>query len=152
EDGVVVRLRPRLPVRPTPRLLLAPLRLLHLARRYDPARSRADPLLAEARSRVRALEARDPWALSWEGLLATVREALAIPALVWKFRVRYLPRSMLALAGLRLTLGVLGHADRFGALVFTGVETRTLEANRALEALAARVRSEPALTDAFARH
>jgi pyruvate,water dikinase len=85
EDGVVVRLRPRLPVRPTPRLLLAPVRLLRLARRHDPARSSADPLLSEARSRVRALEARDPRGLSWEGLLATVREALAIPALVWKF-------------------------------------------------------------------
>ena len=152
EDGVVVRLRPRLPVRPTPRLLLAPPRLLRLARRHDPARSSADSLLADARSRVRALEARDPRALSWEGLLATVREALAIPALVWKFRVRYLPRPMLALAQLRLTLGVPGLADRFGALAFTGVETRTLEANRALEALAARVRSEPALADAFARH
>jgi pyruvate,water dikinase len=152
EDGVVVRLRPKLPIRPTPRLLLAPARLLRLARRYDPARWRADPLLAEAQSRVRALEARDLPALSWEGLLATVREALAIPALVWKFRVRYLPRPMLALARLRLTLGILGRADRIGALAFTGVETRTLEANRALEALAARIRSEPALADAFARH
>lgn len=152
EDGVVVRLSGKLPFRPTLGLLLAPLRLLRLARRYDPAHWRADPLLAEAQARVRGLEARDLRALSWEGLLATVREALAIPALIWEFRIRYLLRPMLAVGRLRLALALLGRADRFGTLVFTGVETRTLETNRALEALAARIRSDPALADAFARH
>ncbi|MDP8929648.1 MAG: PEP-utilizing enzyme [Actinomycetota bacterium] len=152
EDGVVVRLRGRLPVRLTPGILLAPLRLLRLARRYDPARWRADQLLPEARARVRALEARHLRALSWDGLLATVREALAIPAFIWEFRVRYLVRPMLAVGRLRLALALLGRGDRFGTLLFTGVETKTLEANRALEALAARIRSDPTLADTFARH
>ena len=43
EDGVVVRFTDRFPFRPTPRLLLAPLRRLN--RRYDPAHWGSDPLL-----------------------------------------------------------------------------------------------------------
>jgi len=152
EDGVVVRLRGRLPVRPTPGILLAPLRLLRLARRYDPARWSADPLLAEAQARVRGLEARHLQELTWDGLLATVRQALDIPPQVREVRVRYMPRSILAVGRLRLALGLLGRADLFGTLLFTGVETRTLAVNRALEALAARIRSDPALADAFASH
>lgn len=152
EDGVVVRLSGELPLRPTPAFLLAPLRFLLLAGRYDPARWRDDPLLAEVQARVRELEARDPSALSWEGLLATFHEALAIPSLIWEFRVRYLLRPLLAVGCLRLILSLLDHADRFGTLLFTGVETKTVEMNRELEALAGRIRSDPALADLFARH
>lgn len=75
EDGVVVRSRAGLPFRPTPDVLLAPVRLLRLALRHDPVRWRSDPLVAEAKARARVLEARDLQELSWEGLLATVREA-----------------------------------------------------------------------------
>ena len=77
---------------------------------------------------------------------------MAIPALIWEFRTRYLLRPMLAIARLRLALTLLRRTDLFGTLLFTGVETKTLEANRALEALAARVRSDPALAEAFAGH
>jgi pyruvate,water dikinase len=152
EDGVVVRfIGGELP-RPTPGILLAPVRLLRLAWRYDVAHWHADPLLAEAQSRARTLEARDLRALSWEGLLATVREALTIPFLIGELRRRYLPRAALAVGGLRLTLGLLGHVDRFGTLLFSGVETKVLEANRALEEMAARIRSDPALARVFANH
>ena len=43
EDGVLVRLTGRLPIRPTPASLLAPLRIVRQARRYDPVHWRADP-------------------------------------------------------------------------------------------------------------
>ena len=152
EDGVVVRFRGGGLPRPTPGILLAPVRLLRLARRYDVTHWHADPLLAEAQSRARALEARDLRALSWEGLLATVREALTIPFLIGELRRRYLPRAALAVGGLRLALALLGHADRFGTLLFSGVETKVLEANRALEEMAARVRFDPALAKTFANH
>jgi pyruvate,water dikinase len=138
-------------VRPTPLILLAPLRLLRLARRYDLARWQADPLLAEAQARARALEARDPRALSWTDLLAVVHEALAIPFLLGELRVRYMAGAILAVAGFRLVLSLLGRADCFWTLL-SGVETKTLEVNRALEVLATRIRSEPSLADAFARH
>lgn len=152
EDGVVVRLSGCLPFRPTAGILPAPLRVLRRARRYNPADWQRDPLLAEAQERVRRLEALDLRALSWGDLLATVREALAIPALIWEFRLRYLLRPMLAVARLRLLLGLLGRSDLFGALLFTGLESRTMEANRALETLANRIRSDPSLADAFARY
>jgi pyruvate,water dikinase len=152
EDGVVVRFRGGELPRPTPGILLAPMRLLWLAWRYDIAHWHADPLLAEAQSRAHALEARDLRALSWESLLATVRETLTIPFLIGELRRRYLPRAALAVGGLRLALALLGHADRFSTLLFSGVETKVLEANRALEEMAARVRFDPALAKAFANH
>src|SRR5215211_2704523 len=152
EDGVVVRFRGGELPRPTPGILLAPVRLLWLAWRYDIAHWHADPLLAEAQSRARALEARDLRALSSESLLATVRETLTIPFLIGELRRRYLPRAALAVGGLRLALALLGRADRFSTLLFSGVETKVLEANRTLEEMAARVRFDPALAKAFANH
>jgi hypothetical protein len=128
------------------------MRLVRLARRHDLAHWRDDPRVAEVQSCARALEARDLQALSWEDLLATVREALAIPFLVGQIRGRYFPRAALVVGGLRLTLGLLGRADRFGTLLFLGVETKVVETNRTLEELAARIRSDPALANAFAKH
>ncbi len=101
---------------------------------------------------MRALEARNLQQLSWEELLAMVHEVLAIPVLVWEFRERYLVRPILAATRLRLLLTLLRRADLFGTLLFTGVETRTLAANRALEELAARIRSDPVLAETFVRH
>lgn len=153
EDGVVIRFSGRPPVRrPTPAVLLAPVRLLRLIRRYNPAHWHADPLLAEGQARARALEARDLQALSWEDLLTTVREAQALPLpVVGELRSRYMPRAALAAGLLWAALGLLGRRNRFGVLL-SGVENKTLEANRALEALAARIRSDPTLADAFARY
>ncbi|MCZ7568226.1 MAG: PEP-utilizing enzyme [Ardenticatenaceae bacterium] len=152
QDGVVVRFSGRVAFRPTPAILLAPARLLWLARRYDPVHWRADPLLTEARARARALEARDLQELSCEGLLATVREALALTLpLAGEPRRRYYPRALLAAGLLRVVLALPGRGDRFGTFL-SGVESTTLEANRALEALATRIRSDPTLADAVARH
>lgn len=152
EDGVVVRFSGRLAFHLTPAILLAPVRLLWLARRYDPVHQRADPLLADARSRARSLEARDLQNLSWEGLLAIIREALELPLpLVGEMRRRYFPRALLAAGLLQVMLRFLGHGNDFGTLL-SGVDSMTLEANRALEDLASRVRSNAVLADIFARH
>ncbi len=150
EDGVLVRLAGRFPLRPTWRVLLAPLRLRQLSRRCDPTRWRDDLLLREALRRARALEARDLGALPWEGPLDAVREALAVPPLVGEIRRRYLLPRLPAMAGLRLLLGLPRAGDRFGTLLSTGRESLTLEINRELEALAARIHGDPALAEVFA--
>jgi pyruvate,water dikinase len=151
EDGVIVRFSGRLPVRLTPRLLLAPLRLRRQARRYDLIHWRDDPLLAEALARARALEARDSRTSSWTDLLASVREGQTIAFLLGEVRVRYMPGAILGFAGLRLMLGVVGRADCIDVLL-SGVETKTLEVNRALEILAARIRADVFLADVFGRY
>lgn len=151
EDGVVVRLREQLPIRPTRRVLLAPLRLLRLSRRYDPRHWQADPLLAEAEARVRALEARDLQVIAWSDLLALLREAPTAPAVAGEIRRRYFPRAALAVALLRLLLELLRRGDRTGVLL-SGEATKTLAANQALEALAASIRSDPYLAAVFAGH
>jgi pyruvate,water dikinase len=148
-DGVVERLADFPGIRPTPQLLLAPARIVALARRYDPAKWREDPILAASLTRVHELESRDLGALSWSQLLDTSRAAMAMPLAMMEIRRRYFPRGALALAALWLTLRVLGLTDRFAALL-SGVDNRTLEANRALEALAAEIRTDPALAALFA--
>ncbi len=148
-DGVVERLADFPGIRPTPELLLAPARILALARRYDPANWREDPILAAALTRVHELESLDLRALSWSQLLDTAREAMAMPLAIMEIRRRYFPRGALALAALWLALRILGLADRFAPLL-SGVDNRTLEANRALEALAAEIRTDPALAALFA--
>ncbi len=151
EDGVLVQCTGHFPLRPTWRVVLAPLRLRRLARRYDPARWREDPLLAEAQARTQALATRDLASLSWEEVLDVVREALAIPTLIGELRVRYLVPRLPALVGLRVLLSLLGAGGKFGTLVFTGIDSVTMEMNRALERLAASVRDDPVLAEAFAR-
>ena len=148
-DGVVERLADFPGIRPTPELLLAPARIVALARRYDPANWREDPILAAALTKVRELESRDLRALSWGELLDTAREAMAMPLAIMEIRRRYFPRGALALAALWITLRILGLRDRFAPLL-SGVDNRTLEANRALEELAAEIRSDPDLAALFA--
>ena len=149
QDGVVERLAEMPNIRPTPELLLAPARIIALARRYDPATWREDPILGAMLTRVHELEALDLRVRSWSQLLDTVREAMAMPLAIMEIRRRYFPRGALALAALWLTLKVLGREDRFASLL-SGVDNRTLEANRALEALAAEIRSDPTLESLFA--
>lgn len=149
-DAVVVQLSGKLP-RPTWRTLLAPVQLVALILRYNPVHWQADPLLAAAQARAHDLESRDLRALAWEPLLAMVHEAQEIPSLAGEVRRRYFPRAVFAVARLRLLLRLLGHTSRMSVLL-AGVENKTLAANRALEALAQRVRSDPSLAATFATH
>jgi len=130
----------------------SPARLLGLSLRYNPRHWQADPLRAHALERARALEASDLRRLDWQGLLGMVDEALALALpLAGTIRRLYYPRVLLAVGALRLLLGLLGQGKRFG-LLLSGAGSSTLAANRALETLADRVRSEPALAADFARY
>lgn len=150
EDGVVVGFNLTLP-RPTWRALLAPARLFSLASRYNPADWQSDPLLAEALTRTRSLEAPDPRDRSWHQLLATVRAAMEIPRLAGELRRRYFPRAAFAALRLRLLLSLLGHADQLGTLL-SGAANKTAEANRVLEYLAGLVRADAELARIVAAH
>ena len=151
DDGVVERYADFPGFRFSPRLLLAPARIVKLARMHDPATWRGDPSLVAYVARIRELEAKDVRTLSWNELLASAREAMTMPALLMDLRRRYLPRGALALGALRLLLSPLGMADRFGELL-TGVDNSTLQANRALESLASEIRTSADLQQIFANH
>ena len=147
-DGVVERLAEFPGIRPTPELLLAPARIVALARRFDPAKWREDPILAEMLTRINELESREPQALTWSELLDTARQVMAMPLAIMEIRRRYFPRGALALAALWIIVRVLHLGDRFAPLL-SGVDNRTLAANRALEALAAEIRRDPELAALF---
>ena len=150
EDGVAREFGGISAPRPSPSLLMVPLRMIPLAWRYDPAHWRDDPILQEALQKTRELESRPFETLDWGSLLATAHDAMAIPFDIVELRRRYFPRTLFAMGGLRLMLAVLDEGDRFGVLL-SGVDNRTLEANRRLEAIAAAIRRDPRLVSAFAR-
>jgi rifampicin phosphotransferase len=152
EDGIVVRLR-QLPFRrPTPAILLAPFRLIAVSRRYNPDHWRDDSDLKRGLDQVRALEQRNLPLLSWEELLATAHEALdLVKPLAGEPRLRYFPRGILAIARLRLMLALVRGGKHFGSLL-SGIETKTAETNRALEALAAWISSDSVLSEIISTH
>src|SRR3712207_2684760 len=147
-DGVVDRFVPPLPL-PTRATLTAPVRLASRIRRFAPAAWERDPRFHRFQREVRDLRAIDPSELAWTDLTAVARRALAATDLVTDLRVDYLPRVGYDLLRLHLLQGVLGLRALSGQLTL-GTRTRTEDANRALEVLAAQVRRDPALRDAFA--
>jgi phosphohistidine swiveling domain-containing protein len=153
EDGVAVRFAGLPSIHATPAVLLAPLRLVRTALRYGPANWQDDPVRTKALSRVRALEARDHTGLTVKGLLASVRAGLSLLLpLTGVPRQRYLPRVALAALLVRLITILTGRKDRFGTLLFSGVENKTTEANSALEDLAGQISSNSTLAGIFAGH
>jgi phosphohistidine swiveling domain-containing protein len=147
-DGVVDRFVPPLP-RPTRAMLTAPARLARRIRRFAPAAWESDPRFAHFHREVRELSTTALSELEWPGLTATVRRALAATDLVSDLRVDYLPRAGYDLLRLHVLQAVLGLRALSGQLTL-GTRTRTEDANRGLEALAAQVRDDPVLRAAFA--
>jgi phosphohistidine swiveling domain-containing protein len=148
DDGVVLRMRLWGP-KPTIRLLALPWVLLWRSRDVDIARWQDDPLLAEGVRRLRELEARDLGSLEWGSVLGTVEEAVDATVNLAALRERYLPAALRDLALFFLLLTVTGRRRHARALL-SGMRNQTLELNRALADLAARVRATPALARAFA--
>jgi rifampicin phosphotransferase len=149
EYGVVDRLVPVAP-RPTLGVLRAPWRIATLAHRYDPGRWTEDPRFAEFLGEVRDLAARDLMTMPWPQLKAMPREALALIKPIGDLRIDYLPRTGLALLRLFIVLRLLRRSALLGDLI-VGARTRTTDANRALEALAARARGDSSLRGAITR-
>jgi rifampicin phosphotransferase len=146
-DGVVERFIPPRP-RPTRRTPIALARIPGRIRRYDPARWTEDSRYRQFEQAFGELITLDPRELSWAELFGVVRRTLAATDLVTDLRVDYLPRSGYALLQLRAVLTALRQPQLFGTLT-AGARTRTEDANRALAELAAQVRTDPALRDAF---
>ena len=145
EYGVVDRFVPVAP-RPTPRVLLAPWRIATLAHRYHPARWTDDPRFAAFLNHVRSLAAQDLKTMPWPWLKTIPRQALDLIKPIGDLRIDYLPGTMLSLLRLFIVLRLLGRSALLADLLVT--QTRTSDANHALEALAARVRDDPDLYDA----
>ena len=148
EYGVVDRFVPVSP-HPTLGVLLAPWRLASFARRYDPAQWTEDPRFSEFLACVRNLAAEDLTMMPWTWLKTMPRQALNLIDPIGELRMDYLPRTGLTLLRLFIVLRLLGRSALFSDLLVT--RTRTTDANRALEALAARAREDPKLLDAVGK-
>ncbi|HJY43570.1 MAG TPA: PEP/pyruvate-binding domain-containing protein, partial [Propionibacteriaceae bacterium] len=145
EYGVVDRFVPVAP-RPTAGVLLAPWRIATLARRHDPRYWRDDRRFVDFLDRVHTLAAQDLLTMPWPQLKTMPRQALDLIKPIGDLRIDYLPRTGLAIARLFLALRLLRRSALFADLIVS--PTRTTDANRSLEALAARARKDPRLLDA----
>ncbi|MGW0823674.1 PEP/pyruvate-binding domain-containing protein [Streptomyces sp. NPDC002845] len=150
-DGVAVRLAGMRPPAPTPRALLLPALLLRNAVRYDPRTWEDDPDLALGIGRVRAVERLDVAALEWDELHTALREAQAVLPPVLRLRLRYFPRTVAAIGHVFLLLCLLGRRPQMSALFSSG-DIQTARVNRAVAALADRVRGDPSLRAVFAAY
>jgi rifampicin phosphotransferase len=148
EYGVVDRLVPVSP-RPTPSVVVAPWRVASFARRYDPARWTEDPRFYDFLARVRNLAAQDLTTMPWSWLKTMPRQALDLINPIGELRIDYLPRTGLTLLRMLIVLRLLGRSAMLSDLLVT--RTRTTDANRALEALAARAREDQQLLDAVGK-
>jgi pyruvate,water dikinase len=146
-DGVVERFVPPdpRPSRATPAALAG---LPRRIRRYDAARWTQDLRFQRFEHAIHELAGLDPRKPSWAELLQIVRRTLVATDLITDLRVDYLPRTGYDLLRLSVALAILGLSELFGLLT-AGARTLTADANHALEALAAQVRADPELRDAF---
>jgi phosphohistidine swiveling domain-containing protein len=147
EDGVVVRLVPPVP-RPTLGTLGAPVSVARRARRFNPARWTQDSRFAAFLENVRRLAEQDPRSLSWRGVVGLAEDAYATMRGITELRISYLPGAFVPQLKLRLMLVLLAKRH-LGSALIAGAETRTSQANRALEELADQVRSQGGLARAF---
>lgn len=148
EDGVVLRLVPPVP-HPTLRTLASPISVARRARRFNPDLWTQDSRFTVFLDNVRRLEEQDPRFLTWRGVVGLAEEAFATMRGITDLRISYLPGAFVPQLKLRVMLLLLGK-KHLGSVLIAGAETRTSQANRALEDLALQVRADPGLMLAFA--
>ena len=148
EDGVVVQLVPPVP-RPTVRTLAAPVTLARRARQFPLSGWKQDPRFSSFLEQVERLNGRDPQPLRWSEVVLMAQECFGAMRGITDLRISYLPGIFLPVLKLRMLLLLLGRTRLASALI-AGAETRTSQANSALDELAAMVRADSGLTRAFA--
>ncbi|MEV8148693.1 PEP/pyruvate-binding domain-containing protein [Arthrobacter sp. NPDC080073] len=147
EDGVVVQLIPPVP-RLTLRTLAAPVSLLRRSRHYNPREWTQDPRFAQFLGEIERLNGMDLGPLRWPAVIELVEECFGTMRAIGDLRVSYLPGVLVPVLKMRLMLLFLGKMRLAPALI-AGAETRTSQANRALERLASLVADDPGLSRAF---
>ncbi|MBM7790029.1 PEP/pyruvate-binding domain-containing protein [Tenggerimyces flavus] len=146
-DGIVERFVPPA-LRPTPRTLTAPFRVVSRAARHDHTRWTEDPRFREFERGLEEVARQQPASLSWPALVGSPRRIMALARPIVELRKSYLPRVLLAGVGLWLVLRALGRRALFADLII-GAPTLTAEANAELDMLARRVRADASLARAF---
>lgn len=149
KNGVITKFNGKLPIRPSLGILIAPLKLIYLSIKYNPAKWKEDPLIDKMLQKTSSMEKEDLESKEWDELLRMAHEALeetVVP--VGVLRYRYLPPAGIAMGALLLQLKILGKGKYFSELV-EGMDTKTIETNRALETLSRVIRNNEKLNNLF---
>lgn len=147
EDGVVVQFIPPVP-HPTFRTLGAPASLLRRASRFKPSAWTRDPRFPLFLDSIERLNVKDLGPLRWRAVVEFAGECFAAMQRITDLRVSYLPGILVPVLKMRVMLLLLGKIKLAPALI-AGAETRTSQANRALERLASIAADDPGLSRAL---
>ncbi|MCZ9882757.1 PEP/pyruvate-binding domain-containing protein [Arthrobacter sp. B2a2-09] len=147
EEGVVVQLIPPVP-RPTIRTLAAPVSLLRRAGRFKAGAWTQDPRFSLFLDNIERLNGKDLGPLRWRAVIAFAEECFAAMQGITDLRVSYLPGILVPVLKMRFMLLFLGKMKLAPALI-AGAQTRTSQANRALERLASIAADDPGLSRAL---
>ncbi|MCA4135588.1 PEP/pyruvate-binding domain-containing protein [Arthrobacter sp. M4] len=147
EDGVVLQLIPPVP-RPTIRALAAPMSVLRRYRQYKGSDWTQDQRFMEFQSQLDRVNSADLGELRWKDVVSVAKDCFAAMRYVTELRTSYMPGIFLPQLKLRVLLLLLGRMSLAPSLV-AGAETRTTQANRALERLADMAGENPGLSAAF---
>jgi hypothetical protein len=147
KDGVVLQFKPP-QLHPSPSILFMPWITMWRTRHYEPSNWQSDRLIDDLTTRARTIDQRELKTLTWTQNLEIMHAALALIPRAMELRERYFPQALMGLAGLWLLLALARRSNYFGVLV-SGVRTKTSETNQALEDLATKIRTDPALQSLF---
>lgn len=149
QDGILVRYRGKLSFRPTPHIVFLPFRIAALAIQWNPKQWKDDPLLEKTVEELTAFGRKQYADFTPRALIAVIREVLMLVAPIFTIRIRYLPRTAMAVVGVRMLLLLARRGDLLGTLLYADIKTKVTETNHALESLAATIRSDKTLTRMF---
>nr|MDT0660549.1 PEP/pyruvate-binding domain-containing protein [Micromonospora sp. DSM 115978] len=153
QDGVVVKWDFPLP-KPTAKTLTKIPGMLAYIFRYNPHTMWSDPVLVRLIERWQDYDKTDLTTMDWDGLRATLDEAMAVPTQLFQLRGRYMMRTFVGAGYVYLLLALRRQKGLMNALnaLFVPTNSVTIEINREIEALATRVRNDEELARAFASH
>jgi phosphoenolpyruvate synthase/pyruvate phosphate dikinase len=152
EDGIVVSVKSNFKIRPTLRVILAPIKTLILAARYKASQWLNDPLLKSFEGELERVATVNVYDVSWNDLTSLADNALTLTRYIGEIRRRYLPSTILSALILRLWLGALRRGKLFPTLMFACLRTKVVEANEEIKRLTLVVRSDKELSKIFTNY
>lgn len=152
EEGIPIRLIPGAVIKPSLSLIATPFRVAYNAIRYSATTWRTDPIFKKMLATLIDIETQDFSTFSIQEVLQRERSIWGLFTQAIHLPIRYLPSALWSCVSVKLILLFLGRSKSFSKLVFSGLNTKVTETNRALEDLAMHIRSTPVLAEIFQRN
>ena len=152
EEGIPIRLIPGVVIRPSFSLIATPFRTAYNAIQYSATTWRNDPIFQKMLATMRDIETQDFSILSIQEVLQREQSIWRLFGQPIQLSVRYLPSALWGSVFVKLILFFTGRSKSFSVLVLSGLNTKVIETNLALEDLVMQIRSTPVLAEMFQKN